>query len=134
MEVPQGMDKYYPVNVLLLLLKILYVLRQYAAQFYKELLKSFRFIKYARNQADPFLYFRWVKGELVICIPWLDDCLLAGPNKRTQLAKIKMMSLVECEEMGEMKEYIGCKIERNWNERWVKLKKLVMVQSFQYKF
>ena len=64
----------------------------------------------------------------------MDDFLLSGPNKRTQLAKIKMMSLVECEEMGEMKEYIGCKIERNWNERWVKLKKLVMVQSFQYKF
>ena len=133
MEVPLVMDKYYPVNVLLLLLKTLYGLRQDAAHFYKDLLKAFRFMKYARNQADPCLYFRQVKDELVIWISWVDDFLLSGPNKRTQLAKIKMMSLVECEEMGEMKEYIGCKIERNWNERWVKLKKPVMVQSFQHK-
>ena len=63
----------------------------------------------------------------------MGDFLLAGPNKRTKLAKIKMMSLVECEEMGELKEYIECKIERNWNEIWVKLTKPIMVQSFKDK-
>ena len=107
MEVPQGIEKYYPVNILLHFLKTLYVLRQYYAQFYKELLKAFRFMKYVRNQADPCLYFRWVKGELGIRLSLMGDFLMAGPNKRTKLAKIKMMSLVECEEMGEMKEYIG---------------------------
>ena len=33
-----------------------------------------------------------------------------------------------------MKRYIGCNIERNWNERWVKLAQPLMVQSFQVKF
>ena len=80
MELPQGMEKYYPVTVLLLFLKTLYGLRQDAAHFYKYLLKAFRFMKYARNRADPCLYFRWVKGELVIWISWVDDCLLVGPN------------------------------------------------------
>ena len=38
-EVPQVIKKYYPVNVLLLLLRKLYGLRQAAAHFWKELLK-----------------------------------------------------------------------------------------------
>ena len=97
MEVPQVMEKYYLVNVLLLLLRILYGLRQTAAQFWKELLKAFMFMKYARNQADPCLYFRWVKGELVICISWVGDFLLTGPNKMTQLEKSEMMIIFECE-------------------------------------
>ena len=45
-----------------------------------------------------------------------------------------MMSLFECEELGKMKEYVGWKIERNWNERWVKLTQPVMVRIFQDKF
>ena len=59
-------------------------------------------MKYTRNRADPCLYFRWVKGEMVIWKSWVDDCLLMGPNKRTQLKKSKIMSLFECEELGEM--------------------------------
>ena len=49
MEVPQGMEKYYPVNVLLLILRTLYILRQAAVFFCKELLNAFRFTKYTRN-------------------------------------------------------------------------------------
>ena len=32
-----------------------------------------------------------------------------------------------------MKDFSGCNIERNWNDRWVKLTQPVMVQSFQEK-
>ena len=83
MEVPEGMKKYYPVIVLLLILRKLYGLRQASARFWKKLLKAFRFMNYTRNQADPCMYFRWVKGELVIWISWVDDCILAGPKKTT---------------------------------------------------
>ena len=75
MEVPQGMEKYYPVNVILLIPRKLYGLRQADAHFWKELLKAFRFMKYTRNQAEPCLNFRWVEGELVIWISWVNDCL-----------------------------------------------------------
>ena len=53
--------------------------KKYYAQFWKELLKLFKFMKYTRNQADLCLYFRWVKGEMVIWISWADDFLLIGP-------------------------------------------------------
>ena len=115
MEVPQGMEKYYPVNFLLILPRTLYGLIQATAKFWKELLKAFRFMKYTRNQSYPCLYFRWVKGELVICISWVYDYILTGTKKMAQLVKIKITSLFECEELGETKEYVGCKIDRNWN-------------------
>ena len=84
---PQGIYKYDPVNVLLLLLRTSYGLRQAAAQFWKELLKEFRFMKYTLNQADPYLHIIWVKGELVIWISWVDDFLLTGPKKMVQMGE-----------------------------------------------
>ena len=44
------------------------------------------------------------------------------------------MSIFWCEEQRKMKEYIGCKIEMNWNDNWVKLTQLAMVQIIQYNF
>ena len=77
--------------------------KKYYAQFWKELLKSFRFMKYTRNREDRYLYFRWFKGELVIWISWVDDCLLTGPKKRTQQAESKIASLFECDGLGDMR-------------------------------
>ena len=68
---------------------------------------------------------------MVIWMSWMDDFLSTGPKKRMQLAKRKIMSLYERDKLGEMKEYVGCKFERNWNERWLKLTKPAMVKSFQ---
>ena len=106
MEVPQGMDKYYPVNVLLLIIIKSYGLKQAAAHFWKELLK-FRFMKYTRNQADPCLYFIWVKVKMVILISWVDYFLLTGNKKRMKLDENRMMSLFECEELAEMKNDVN---------------------------
>ena len=64
-------------------------------------------------------------------ISWVGDFLLTGPKKKKKLAKKKMMIIFECEELGKMKDCVGCKIKRNWNEMWVKLTHPVMVQSFQ---
>ena len=63
----------------------------------------------------------------------MDNYLFTGLNKTTQLEKSKMMSLFEFEELGKTKEYVGCKIESNWNKIWLKLTQPVMVQSFQEK-
>ena len=42
-----------------------------------------------------------------------------------------MTSIFECEELVKMKEYSGCKIDRNCNQRWVKLTQPVMVHILQ---
>ena len=128
------MEKFYPPNVVLLLLRTIYGLKQAAAQFWKELLEALRFMKYERNKADPCLYFKWVNNKLIVWISWVDDCLIAGPKELTIEARDKMMTLFDCDQLGEMKEYVGCKIERNWIDRWVKLTQPVMIQSFRDEF
>jgi hypothetical protein len=48
--------------------------------------------------------------------------------------KEQMKKLVDCDDIGEMKECVGCKVERNWQERWIRLTQPVMLQSFKDEF
>jgi hypothetical protein len=140
MYVPQGFEKYYPGNVLLRLLRTVYGLKQAAIQYWREMLRAFKHMKYARCKADPCLYFRWkqdsntMKRRLIIWLLWVDDCLILGPKKFVTGAKKKMMTLFECDDLGEMEEYVGCKVERNWTERWVRLTQPVLLQSYADEF
>jgi hypothetical protein len=70
----------------------------------------------------------------VIWITWVDDCLIAGARERVTEAKQQMMELFDCEEIGEMKEYVGCRVEHNREERYIKLTQPVMIQSFKDEF
>jgi len=131
MEVPQGFEKFYPGNVLLLLMRTIYGLKQAAMQYWREMAKAFRFMEYERSKADPCLQFKWEENSgLIIWLTWVDDCLITGKKDRVIEAKRAMMSMFECDEVGELKEYVGCKLERNWEEGWVKLTQPVMIQSF----
>ena len=56
MKMPQGFEKYYGHNVVLLLLKGIYGNKQAAIAFWKEILQSMKDMKYKRNGADPCLY------------------------------------------------------------------------------
>ena len=50
---------------------------------------------------------------------WVDDCLLTSPKEKVIKAKTKFMRLFDCKDIGEMKEYVGCVIERGkW---WLKM-------------
>ena len=134
MHVPKGFEKFYPPNVLLLLLRTIYGLKQAAIQYWREMVRAFKYMKYSRSKADPCLYFNWIDARLIIWITWVDDCLIAGKKDQVTKAKEKMMTLFECDEIGEMKEYVGCKVEHNREERYIRLTQPVMIQSFQDKF
>eukprot|EP00957_Ditylum_brightwellii_P077734 5906814-Ditylum_brightwellii.AAC.1 len=70
MHVSQGFKRFYPPDVLLLLLRTLYGLKQAAIQFWRELQKAFCFMVYKRNRADPCLMYKWVDGYLVVWMTW----------------------------------------------------------------
>jgi hypothetical protein len=40
----------------------------------------------------------------------------------------------DCEKVGKLKEYIGCKVDINMTKQWMKLTQLVLLQSFTDKF
>ena len=57
-EVPQGFKKFYPGNVVLLLLKCIYGLKQAAVAFWRKLLKCMKSMGMTHSTADPCLYFK----------------------------------------------------------------------------
>jgi hypothetical protein len=57
MKVSEGFEKYYGKDVILLLLKTIYGLKQAAYAIRCILLKIFADLKYTRSKADPCLYF-----------------------------------------------------------------------------
>ena len=67
-RVPQGFEKYYDKNIVLLLLMAIYGTKQVEMSFWKEFLKCMKHIEYVRSGTDPCLYFKWTVAGLVV---WL---------------------------------------------------------------
>jgi hypothetical protein len=135
MEVPQGFERFYPKNCVLLLLKTLYGTKQAAKAFWLKLLvEALRGMKYTRSKADPCLYYSWNDGGLVIWISWVDDCLICGKKESVLHAKEEIKKIFDCDEVGELKEYVGCKIDYNKEEGWIKMIQPVLMQSYVDEF
>jgi hypothetical protein len=61
--------------------------------------------------------------------PWVDDCIVTGSEEEMLQAKHKIMSHVDCEDGGEMKEFVGCKIDHDRSKRTQKITQPVLLQS-----
>jgi hypothetical protein len=89
-------------------------------------------MRFARSKADPCLFFKWTTYGLVVWISWVDDFLICGPKEGVMESKAQMMDVFECDDIGEMKEYVGCKVERN--DKLVKMTQPVLLQSYSDEF
>jgi hypothetical protein len=134
MRVPQGFEKYYPVNVLLELLKTIYGLKQAAFEYWRALLKAIQDMGLQRNKADPCVYFKWTNEGLMIWSSWVDDLLSCGDKAEVQKGREALKKHFELDEVGELKEYVGCKIEYNRDEGYMILTQPVLIQSFEDEF
>jgi hypothetical protein len=135
LKIPEGSEKHYdPASYVLLLLKTLYGLKQAARAFWNKLLKAFQNMGFARSKADPCLYWDWTVNGLVIWTSWIDDCLVMGKAEGVKIAKKQMTDQFDCDEVGNMDEHIGCKLVRNFQERWIKFLQPVLLQSFTDEF
>jgi hypothetical protein len=131
MGIPEGFEKHYdPVFYVLLLL--LYGLKQSAMAFWKKLLMAFASISFAQNKADPCLYFAWTMLGLVLWLSWIDNCLevVGQAGAPVQKAKKLMTDHFDCNIIGNMDDYTGCKLERNHEQGWIKFTQLVVLQSY----
>jgi len=61
---------------------------------------------------------------------WVDDCLCIGPEKACKQALADMKSRFDCDDVGELAEYVGCKVTHNKGARTIKFTQPVMIQSF----
>jgi hypothetical protein len=135
MEVPEGFEKYYdPLYYVLYLLQTIYGLKQSAMAFWRKLLMAFRDMKFERSKADPCLYYSWKPSGLTLWMSWIDDCLVVGSVENVKDAKQKMINRFDCDVIGNMDEYVGCKLERNWKGRSLRFTQPVLLQSYNDKF
>jgi hypothetical protein len=132
MEVPEGFEEFYGAYVLLLLLHTLYGLKQAAMAFWRELVKALTDMTFKRSAADPCLYYCWTVYGLVVWLSWIDDCLVSGDKRAVDFAKEQMKSRFECDDLGELNQYVGCNIDRN--EDSVKFTQPVLIQSYEDEF
>jgi hypothetical protein len=70
-------------------------------------------MKYVRSKADPCLHFKWLVTGLIIWISWVNDFLVCGNVKAVLEANQMMVQMFDCEDVGIMYEYVGCKITRD---------------------
>jgi Reverse transcriptase (RNA-dependent DNA polymerase) len=114
------------------LLKTLYGLIPAALAFWRKLVKAFLHIGFTRCLADTCLFYKWTKNGIVIWAVVVDDCLGAGPEKELLTSKYEFMMVFNCDDQGEMKEYIGCKVERIGAT--IKVLQPELLQSFRDEF
>ena len=119
---------------MLLLLRTIYGLKQAAYAFWIQLVTAFKDMDYTRNKADPCLYFCWTIQGLILSISWVDYILVCGKQEGVEIAKQQMMARFDCEEIRELTEYIGCKINYDKENRSIKITQPVLLQSFKDEF
>jgi hypothetical protein len=91
-------------------------------------------MKHDRSKADPCLCYLWTSHGLVLWMSWVDDCLVAGNQKAVAMAKPQMKDRFDCDDIGELKEHVGCKVDVNKRERSVTLTQPVLLQSHTDEF
>ena len=90
--------------------------------------------KYNCSKADPCLYFKWIGNELVLWTTWIDDCFILENPELVEEAKAGMKQHFDCDDVGELNEYVGCKVKHNKDKGWIQLTQPVLLQSFQDEF
>ena len=92
-------------------------------------------MKFDKSWVDPCLYYKETENGLVLWLSWIDDCLYVGPDVDVKKARANILARFECDDVGELKEYLGCKIDRHMDGvGWIKLTQPVLLQSFEDEF
>jgi hypothetical protein len=64
----------------------------------------------------------------------VDDCLICSEKTSVIHAKEEMKKQFDCDEVVELAEYVGCKIDHNKEEGWIKLTQPILMQSYVDEF
>jgi len=134
MEIPQGFKQWYRTNEVWLLLQTIYGTKQAAIVFWRLVNKVMKNMNFTRSTTDPCLFYKWTDEGLVVWLIWVDDCLCIGPEKACKQAVADMKSRFDCDDVGELAEYVGCKVTHNKVARTIKFTQPVMIQSFLDEF
>ncbi len=134
-KIPKGFEKFYPKqDSWLQIKKPIYGLKQSGLYYYKKAKQAMQINGFERSKADPCLFYARRNKCLVIWVTWVDDNMVIAPPNIMDQDKDMMKNHFECDDLGKMTEYIGCKIKRSNTSRAIKITQLVLVQSLKDEF
>ena len=131
MHTPKGIEKFCSQDLALLLLKTLQGLKQAAFEHWRVLLQAMRAFGMTRKKADPCVHFKWTNNGLILWRSWVADPPSCGNEQDVMSGKETLKQCLNLDEVGELNECIGCKVECNKEEGWMKSTQPVLMQSFQ---
>jgi hypothetical protein len=131
MKVPQGFEQFYDGHKFVLRVKkTIYGTIQAAMCFWRVLTKAFSNMGYTRCVTDPCLHFKWTDAGLSLFASHVDDNLIVGCDDNVKLAKRLLQDKLDCEDIGQLKEYLGCKIDYDRTKGRMQITQPVLLQSF----
>lgn len=117
MELPEGLEWLEEVldpEMVCLLLRALYGLKQSSRLWYKRIDTFLLSIGFGKCIADSNVYYCESEGKFVILALYVDDCILAS-NNINMLAEVKktLMKEFEMSDLGNIHNCLGMEISRN---------------------
>jgi hypothetical protein len=92
-------------------------------------------LKLERSTADYCLYYKWLGDRLFLSVNWVDDIIMACSMEAAILEKKRVLSeTFEIDDIGPMKEFVGCKIEHDRERATMKFTQPILIQSFGDEF
>ena len=133
MHIPKGMEKWYKhlegEHVLKLLVPI-YGTKQAARCYFDKAKGVLRKLGYEGSKADPCLFLKWMKDYgLAMCLTWVDDKLFIAHKDKIMAEKDGLSKHFKCDDVGELEDYVGCKIDVDRENRKMTISQPVLVQS-----
>jgi hypothetical protein len=86
-----------------------------------------------QSTADPCLYYKWVEGQLVMMMSWIDHNAFVRKESDVKDLKKALMNQFKCKDCGPMDEYMGCTIEK-LETGGIKFWQKVLLQSYRDEF
>ena len=129
---PEGFVKEGKENLVCRLTKSLYGLKQAPRCWYKRFDSFIISLGYNRLNSDHCTYYkRFGDGDFIILLLYVDDMLVAGPNKdRVQELKAQLARDFDMKDLGLANKILGMQIHRDRStERFGSLRKITRIKS-----
>jgi len=115
--------------------KAIYGLKQAPRCWYKKLSTALEEIGFRASCCDESLFLMGEGEQLVLFLVYVDDILLFG-SSREEIKKVqqKLMQRFKCKLLGEASYYLGMHVERDADDRWLKLHKEKYIKQLMQKY
>lgn len=113
-------------NYVCKLKKALYGLKQAPRAWYEHIDNYLSKLGYSKNEADPNIYFKMSKGEMVIIVLYVDDLLITGEDHPIAKCKQELTNEFDMKDLGLLHYFLGLEVVQKENYIFLNQRKYTM--------